>query len=86
MRKWLPIAAAVLVVLLLVAAGAFWFAYRASQQVPEFYQRAMAVEPAVQQAGSDQMLQRSTALVSDAKKRALAGPCLPRSRSTAGWP
>lgn len=68
MRKWLPIAAAVLVVLLLVAAGAFWFAYRASQQVPEFYQRAMAVEPAVQQAGSDQMLQRSTALVSDAKK------------------
>lgn len=68
MRKWLLVAAAVLVVLLLVAAGAFWFAYRASQKVPEFYERAMAVDRAVQQAGSDQLLQRTTALVSDVKK------------------
>ena len=68
MRKWLLAAAAVLAVLLLVAGGVFWFAYRASQQVPEFYQRAMAVDPAVYETGSDQMLQRTTTLVSDAKK------------------
>ncbi len=68
MRKWLLVAAAVLAIVLLVAAGVFWSAYRASQQVPEFYRLALEVDPAVQKVGSDQMLQRTTALVSDVKK------------------
>ena len=68
MRKWLLVATAVVVVLLLVAACVFLALYRASTRVPEFYQRAMLADPAGQKAGSDQMLQRTTALVSDVKK------------------
>lgn len=68
MRKWLLLAAAVLAVLLLAAVVALVSAYRASQQAPEFYRLALEVDPAVHKVGSDQMLQRATALASDVKK------------------
>jgi hypothetical protein len=42
--------------------------YRASQQVPEFYQQAIKADTTRQAAASKQMLQQATTLVSDAQK------------------
>jgi hypothetical protein len=52
---------------LFVLAGLLAF-YRASQHVPEFYENALAVDPIDQQQASDELLQRATALVNDAKR------------------
>ena len=56
-----------LLVLLIFGLGLYWV-YRATQQVPEFYQRALQAEPVRQAAASDQMIERSTALASDVKR------------------
>jgi uncharacterized protein YpmS len=67
-RKRLRIVVLVAAVgLLLIAAGVLAL-YVASQQVPDFYQRAMQADPAAQKAASDKMLQQTTAFVSDVKK------------------
>jgi hypothetical protein len=55
------------VVLVLIVGGLFLL-YRATQHVPEFYRQAIAVDPAVQEKASDQMLRQATALASDVKK------------------
>jgi hypothetical protein len=55
-------------VLLLLAAIAAVAFYRAAQYVPEFYQQAVAVEPAMQQAASEGMIKRATDLASDVQK------------------
>jgi len=53
--------------LALLSALAF-FAFRASQQVPEFYAQALQADPAVQKHASDEMVQKTTALVNNLKK------------------
>lgn len=56
-------------VLVLLAAVAMLIVWRASQQVPIFYAQAMEqADPVRQRQGSDQMLQRATALGNDVKK------------------
>ncbi|MGA2060316.1 MAG: hypothetical protein ABSG67_07520 [Thermoguttaceae bacterium] len=42
--------------------------FLALRYVPKFYRDALAVEPEIQELGSDQMLQRTAALVSDLRK------------------
>jgi hypothetical protein len=67
-RRWLRIVAwSVAGLLLLVGVAAVAF-YRASQHVPEFYQKAVEVEPAKQQAASQVMIKRATDLASDVQK------------------
>ena len=68
MRKRLRIAVIVAAVGLLLMAVGVLSLYVASQQVPDFYQRAMQADPAAQKAASDKMLQQATALASDVKK------------------
>lgn len=53
---------------LLLALGSGLAVYRASQQVPEFYQQAIAADTSQQAVASKQMLQQATTLVSDAQK------------------
>ena len=52
----------------IVAGGAVWSAYRASQQVPAFYREAIAQQPTVQKKASDELLQHAAALASDVRK------------------
>jgi hypothetical protein len=67
-RRWLLIALAGLgglsLALVVVVLSLYW----ASQQAPEFYQESLKAEPARQAKASDEMLQQTTALVSDVKK------------------
>jgi hypothetical protein len=67
-RKWIWIAASVLGGLMLVVAGGVFALYRASQQVPEFYQEALQADPAIQTRTSDHMLQKAADLASDLKR------------------
>lgn len=67
MRHWLKVLLAAWVLLTLVCGGGLFFVYRASQQVPEFYAKAVETPPAVQRGASEAMVQRVTALVSDAR-------------------
>ena len=67
-----------ILIILIVAGGtlllgtlAFFFVIQASRRVPKFYSEALAADPEKQAKASDEMLQRTTALASDAKK---AGP------------
>lgn len=50
------------------AGVAVWSAFRATQQVPDFYREAIAQKPVVQKKASDEMLQSAAALVSDVRK------------------
>lgn len=68
MRKWLRIVLVSAVGLLLVAAAGLFVVWRASRQVPEFYQEAIHGDPEVQAEASDAMLQRATTLASDLKQ------------------
>lgn len=57
-----------LLVIALVLAGlggCGWWAYQALWEVPEFYERALAVEGPHVEAASDEMLERAAALASD---------------------
>lgn len=63
------IAVAVLAGLLLILAVAAFLLYRASQQVPEFYEKALKADSAVQSQASDKMLQKASGLASDLEKR-----------------
>ncbi len=68
MRKRIWIVVTVLAVLCLVIGGGGVAVYRASQQVPDFYTRALAMDPVVQAEASDKMLQKTSNLVSDLKR------------------
>lgn len=68
MPRWLKFALVLLAVLAILAVVAGFALYRATQHVPEFYRRAVAVDPASQRAASDQMLKRTTALAGDVRK------------------
>ncbi len=68
MRKKLRLAAILGGVLLLVALGGLGALYWASQQAPAFYAEVVAVDPVDQRRASDEMLQRSTTLVSDIRR------------------
>ena len=63
------ITAAVFGGLLLAVVLAGVLLYRASQQVPEFYEKALQADPAVQSEASDKMLQKASGLASDLEKR-----------------
>lgn len=52
-------------VFLLTAAAILASVYFASQRVPEFYRRAIAQKPELQQKDSEELLQQATALASD---------------------
>lgn len=68
MRKRLLIAASVgLAVLLALGIGGLVL-YRASQQVPQFYQQALEAAPKAEEEASDEMLQLAAALASDVRK------------------
>jgi len=64
-RILLALAGSGLLVLLLALVAVYW----ATQQVPEFYETALRVDPAKQVEASDQMLQQATALASDVKNK-----------------
>jgi len=67
-RKRVLIAALVgLAVLLALGVGALVL-YRASQQVPQFYQQALEAAPKANEEASNEMLQLATALASDVRK------------------
>ncbi len=55
-------------IILAIIVGGLYLLYRATQHVPEFYRQAVAIDPAMQERASDQMLQQTTALASDVKK------------------
>lgn len=59
MRRLLKIAGISLAVLMMVAAGLGWWAWHASQQVPEFYQQALDVPKVELVENSDVMLKKS---------------------------
>jgi hypothetical protein len=67
-KKWLWISALVIVALVLLVAGALLALYAASQRVPQAYRQALMMETAEQVEGSDEMLQRATALASDVER------------------
>lgn len=67
-RKRLRIVAFCVVALLLVAAVGLLLVWRASRQVPEFYQEAIDGDPRAQAEASDQMIQRATTLVSNVEQ------------------
>jgi hypothetical protein len=54
--------------LLGLTAGAYLL-YRASQDVPEFYEKALQADPQRQREASDEMVQRAAALASDVNKQ-----------------
>ena len=55
---------------LALAVGVALFAvYRATQYVPDFYRRALDADAKEQEKASDEMLQRTAALVSDVKTK-----------------
>ena len=68
MRKKLRIAAILLGVVLLMVLAGLSVVYWASQQVPEFYTEVVDVDPDVQRQASEEMLQQTTALISDVKQ------------------
>jgi len=68
-RKKLRIAILVVCGLLLLIAGGLVLLHRASQQVPSFYRKAMAVAPNVQRECSDEMLRQTTALAGNVQKQ-----------------
>lgn len=53
---------------LLLAAGMAVAVYRASQQVPDFYEQALVADVARQEVASRQMLQQATTLVNETQK------------------
>jgi hypothetical protein len=69
MSKALRYSLTALVVLLLIAGGVLFALYRAARQVPKFYAKELAVEPATQEKDSDQMLQQATTFYSDLQRR-----------------
>lgn len=54
--------------MVLALVGAFLL-YRATQHVPEFYQQALRAEPVAQKQASDEMLQKTTDLAKNVKKK-----------------
>jgi hypothetical protein len=72
-RPWVTrgivrVALAVAVVLTIVAAAALWGVYQASQQVPEFYEHALAA-PTETQAAAGQALERQAASLNNQVRR-----------------
>ncbi|MEX0585761.1 MAG: hypothetical protein WD176_03905, partial [Pirellulales bacterium] len=59
MRRWILLS---LVILLLLVGGVVLVGYFAAQQVPEFYERELAVDRSRQQAASNEMFNRTKKL------------------------
>jgi hypothetical protein len=57
-----------LLVIALGLCGLYWGFHWALRQEPDFYRRAVRIDPAAQKEASSQMLQRAAAVGSDAKK------------------
>ena len=68
MRRKLRITGIVCCSLLLVMAVVALVLYRCSQREPDAYRDAIEIKPAVLEEASDQMLQKTTALVSDVER------------------
>lgn len=68
MRKWLLIAGILLCAVFVVICGGLFVAYRASQQVPEWYVAKLEADPVKLEDASDELLQQATALASDIKE------------------
>ena len=68
MARKFRIAAIVVVGLLLAAGGTALLVYRATQQVPAFYEEALAREPQAAMQANDEYLQQVTALASDLQR------------------
>lgn len=65
MRKVLIIVALVSAIALAVCSVSLFSLYQASQQVPEFYAEALALDPDDQQVARDEFIAQATALASD---------------------
>ena len=65
MRRILKLVAILAAIVVVVAGVSLFSIYEASQQVPEFYREAIAVEPAGQQPARDAFVAQATALASD---------------------
>jgi uncharacterized protein YpmS len=68
-RRFLVILLVVFLLGLLVTGLLLIWAYRSSQQEPEFYRQSLKIEPAKAAERSDRMLQRATALASEVKEK-----------------
>jgi uncharacterized protein YpmS len=68
-RRFLIILLVVFLLGLLVAGLLLVWAYRSSQQEPEFYRQSLKMEPVKAADKSDQMLQRATVLASEVKEK-----------------
>ncbi|MEX0711886.1 MAG: hypothetical protein WD278_06025 [Pirellulales bacterium] len=55
-------------VLVATSAGLLGWGYWASRRVPDFYEAALEIGPAVQQSANDELLETATALASEARK------------------
>jgi len=66
-RKPIRITALLLGVLICLGMSAF-VAYRASQQVPDFYEQALKAAPEIEKAASDAMIQRAMTLASEVRE------------------
>ncbi len=69
MSRKLRLTIGIVVILVLLVILLLLGLYGASRHEPAFYREALEIEPAVLEKGSDQMLQRTTALVSAVKKK-----------------
>jgi hypothetical protein len=67
-RKWLRLALILLSLLVVALVLGGWALYRASRAVPEFYQKAIHVDAAAQEAASEVMIQRATTLSNQVKR------------------
>ncbi len=68
MRRLLAILSVVFVAVATAGGLSALWAYRATQQVPQFYQVAVAIEPEVQKQASDECLEQAAALAGDVRK------------------
>jgi hypothetical protein len=67
-KRYLKIAGWVAGSLLLLVVIGLFALWRASQVVPEFYEQALAADPAAERGACETMLQKSTLLASDVRK------------------
>lgn len=68
MGRTLRISLVVAALAIVAVAGLLVWTYLATQQVPEFYRQATAADGPKEEQASDEMLQRATALVNDARR------------------
>jgi len=67
--RWLRVLAIVAGVLVLMLVAGLVAVYWAVRQVPDFYEQSLQADPAKEAVASDEMLQQTTALVSEVKQK-----------------